>query len=476
MKHNGNSPRNEEINENNGRYMKPTENSEVYRGRYEADEPQYYDDQDYPDEGYEEDDFEEPPVPRKKVCLKEAVVKTASIVLSLTVIIALILNMPIIAYNKAGKPVENISIITFIKRWQPLVEAQGNLEENSMNLNVNSEIVNDEFSDGLDLPQAIEGQYSVLFLGFDESSNNSDVNWIFQFDIAAAKINVLQIPRDTFMPAYTNSFTGKFNSIFGSGDQSKSSIQRAVNAVQDNFGIPIDAYVTTNCYDIVSMVDLVGGIPITLDEQITYEADKIIPAGESVLSGQQAEWFVRYRHGFAEGDIGRVKNQRKFLAAAMEKMLRIYSDEGKMKFYSYLKEIYNNEYIHTDLSLENISMIADFASTITMDNVQVNMVPGEGAWYYPEGHDRQSVWSVHKQATIDMLNEYFRPYQNDLTLEESALEELVTDYVTTGNDNTIDTLEDLQNGVQPGQNKTEPVTEDSYNNDYEESGSSSYGY
>ena len=65
-------------------------------------------------------------------------------------------------------------------------------------------------------------------------------------------------------------------------------------------------------------------VSITLDDELMYEGDKIIPAGYNVLTGEQAEWFVRYRRTFSdEGDIGRVKHQRKFLAAAMSKMLNI---------------------------------------------------------------------------------------------------------------------------------------------------------
>lgn len=389
---------------------------------------------------------------------KNILVKAGAILLSLAIIVLLILNMPIIAYNKNGQPTENISIITFFKRWQPL-NLEGDLEVPVQDFNVSSDIVHDDFTDGLDLPQIIEGQYSVLFLGFDEDGFRSDVNWIFQFDIAAAKINVLQIPRDTFMPVYTSNITGKFNSIYGQGSGDKTPIQNVVNAVQENFGIPIDAYVTTHCYDIVDIVNLIGGIPVELDEQIMYEADKIIPAGKSTLTGQQAEWFVRYRHGFSEGDIGRVKNQRIFLAAAMEKLLNIYEEEGSLAFYGYLKEIYDNEYIHTDLSVEEIGMIADFASTVSMENVQVNMVPGEGADFYAPDGNNYSVWSVHKQAAIDMLNEYYRPYQNDLTLEESALEELVTNYLTTHNDDTSDNLQELHDGVDPGQSNTEASSE-----------------
>lgn len=384
---------------------------------------------------------------KNKFSYKDLAVKICSISLSLILIVIMILNMPIIAYNKNvnGQVInENVSIITYLKRWQPLVDVEGELSAVDIT-DINEETQKDD--DKLDLPQIIEGQYTVLFLGFDESSEMNDVNWLFQFNIGNGTMNVLQIPRDSFMPYYTSSYTAKFNSIYSSGDGEVSPIQRVVNAVQDNFGIPIDAYVTTNCYDIVSIVDLIGGIPITLDEQMMYEGDKIIPAGYSVLTGEQAEWFVRYRRTFkGEGDIARMKNQRKFLAAAMKKMLNIVEDEGKTKFYGYLKKIYDNRYILTDMSLEEISMLADFGSTLNLEQVQVHLLPGEGAWYYPEGHDRQSVWSVHKQETLNLINNNFRPYQIPLTAERSSLIELVTEHLTDFNDNSSDNLEDIDNG------------------------------
>ncbi|MBE6862294.1 MAG: LytR family transcriptional regulator [Ruminococcus sp.] len=465
MNNENNAAQNEEMKEKIERIRKRNAQKAAGLNENETEAARAAADEYVPEEdAYDEASFDEAAEPREKKrfsiknpdFIKNTLVKTGAIVLSLMLMVLMIFNLPIIAYNKEGKPIEHISIMTFIKRWQPLVNVEGELEPNSMsNLNINSEIVNDGFTDGLDLDQIIEGQFSVLVLGFDESSGNSDVNWVFQFDIAAAKLNVLQIPRDSCLPYYTTSYTGKFNSIYSMGDSTKTPIQRVVNAVQDNFGIPIDAYITTNCYDIVDMVDLIGGIPISLDERIVYEPDKIIPAGDTVLNGQQAEWFVRYRHGFSEGDIGRVKNQRKFLAAAMQRLLNIIEEDGKMTFYGYLKEIYENQYILTNLSLESITKLADLAATISLDNVQVNMVPGEGAWYYPQGHDKQSIWSIHKQATIDMLNKYYRPYQHDMTLPESAIIEIVTDYVTNSYDNTSDTLQELQDGAVPGQSKTE---------------------
>ncbi|MDE6500685.1 MAG: LCP family protein [Ruminococcus sp.] len=369
-------------------------------------------------------------------------VKLVSISASIVIIFVMLLNMPILK-GESG----NVSVIQFVKNFQPLVLVEGELKKNTMDLQINNEIVDVDFSDGLDLPQLIEGQYTVLFLGFDEEEFNTDVIWVCQFDIGNAKLNILQIPRDTCLPDYTSSPTGKFNSIYAMGQKYvHPPIQRVVNAVQENFGIPIDAYITTGCHDIVEMVDLVGGIPITLDEEIMYEADKRIPAGDTVLSGEQAEWFVRFRWALLEGDIGRMKNQRRFMAAAMEKLLSIVTDEGRVKLYSYLKEIYDNEYIYTNMSLGDIGMLADFASTLSMENVRVNMVPGEGASYEAPDGEVYDIYSVHKLATLNMLNNYFRPYQKLMTSSDSSIVEYITDYQYTDYDDTSDDLQSISDG------------------------------
>ena len=384
------------------------------------------------------------PKKRKKNSPRDIAVMIAAIVVSVVLILLMVLNAPIINFKKlegTTLTTQQVSIMKYWKLWQPLVDKEGTLakvDSNDAALNLKSNPDSD-VNDGLDLEQTIEGQYTILFLGMDESGELSDVDWVLQFDLIAGSMNILQIPRDSYMPDYASYSTTKFNSIYHSGQETGvTPIQRVVNAIQENFCI----YVKLNCVDIANIVDSVGGIPITLPEQITYEADKILPAGEQTLNGQQSEWFVRFRHGYAEGDIGRVKAQRIFLAAAMEKMLN-------MSLMSAMQKIYKNQWIATDLSLEQISMVADFASQrLTMDNVNVFMVPGEGATYYPGDGSSQSVYSIHKSATVDLLNQYFRPYQNEIYPEESTIVELVPEgeYLARDYDDTQENLGDINKG------------------------------
>lgn len=383
---------------------------------------------------------------RHKFSVKDFIIQAGSILATLVIIGTLILNMPICVDTEKGG---NISLITLFKNQKPAAK-EGELDKNNVKLDIDANAIPDDFNDGLDLPQLIEGQYSILFLGFEPDEYNTDVMWIVQFDIGHGELNILQIPRDTCLPDYTTSVTRKFNSIYTMGNpEIQPPIQRVVNAVQENFGIPIDAYVTTTCPDIVEIIDIIGGVPIHNDNEIVFEPDKVIPAGDIVLDGKQSEWFIRFRKEWLQGDIGRMQNQRRFMAAAMKKLSDIVKDEGRLKLYNYIKEIYDKDLLYTDLSIGDMSKVADFASTISMEDAHVNIVPGEDAIFWAADGNPYSVYSVHKQATIDLLNKYYRPYQKKMTEEDTSIVELVTDYQHELYDDTEKTLEEVENSAEP---------------------------
>lgn len=413
---------------------------------------------------------------KKRKTKKDIIVKTVSVIASLAVIISLVLTMPIMWWDKKGVK-EKIGLYTYLKRKQPAVGIEGELDKSSdkIELGVNSVALPDDYDDGLDfMEQWIEGQYTVLFLGFDVDSLNTDVMWVCQFDLKGGALNILQIPRDTAVPDFTSSPSTKFNSIYSCGDPQYADvpIQRVVDAVQQNFGIPIDAYITTYITDIPEMVDMVGGIPITLDEPILYEGSgynangeyqdaKTIPAGDTVLSGEQAEWFIRFRYGWVEGDIGRMQNQQRFMAAAMKKLIDIKKNEGKAKLKSYIDEVMDRELIATDMMVVDIARLADFCGTLSMENIHVHMLPGEATpnenLYVGTDGKEYSIYSIHKQETIDLLNKYFRPYQNPLTgYGDTAIVEYYTDHHYNNYDDRTNDFETLLDGQSPAQNPNWP--------------------
>ena len=368
-----------------------------------------------------------------------------SVILTLVLMAVMILNAPIISYTDTDhfNQISQISITKYFKTRKPMQYIEGKIiQQKTEELDMREDVAID-LNDGLDLKQTIEGQFTILFLGFDSEENGSgtlhDVNYLIQFNLLTASMNILQIPRDTYVPGYTNSSTGKFNSIYTHGDSGKTNIQRVVDCVQESFGVPVDAYVTTTCDNVATIVDIVGGVPIDMPYPVVFEADKTIPNGEHVLTGEESEWFLRFRYGYQDADIGRVQAQRIFMVAAMKKAISM----NTVQIFSAVNKIYNQELIATDLSIEDISRIADLAGTISMENVNVFMLPGEAAWA-----NGQSIWSVHKSATLEILNEHFRTQQIKLTDKKSAIVEYVTEenYKDTAYDNSSANFEDIDNG------------------------------
>ncbi len=389
---------------------------------------------------------------KKPASKREKIMIRAAIAVGIVIVLIMVLSIPIIPMERhRGNQTytEHVSVIRCIKEWIRSKKVTPDAPELSKDTNSYALISGAESIDdnrNFTNDQIIEGQFTVLVLGFDESRELSDVMMLFLFDIHDHKLNVLQIPRDSFVPDYTSNETGKINSVYMCGDQSLIPIQRTVNAVRETFGIPIDRYITTGCDDIVDIVDILGGIPINLPEDVFYSYDKILYAGEQVLDGEQAELMVRARKGYDEGDIGRVKAQRIFLAACMEKA----KDMGSVELASYMKEIYEKKLVATDMTLGELSILGDFGTLLDMEDVTVQLVPGEGSEF-----NGYSVWSIHKKATIDVLNKYFRPYQVDLRSDELPITELVdeSNYLTDAYDQNQDTLQEIKNGAKPGTNK-----------------------
>lgn len=394
-------------------------------------------------------------VKHRSMTWKERLGVTAAILAAVALCIVMVLNIRFIPYESVdenGRTVTtHISLLQQFRNRKPFDSIEGDLDSKSYELDPlipkewEGQTAEESFNDGLDLEQIQEGQFTVLFLGFDEGRSNTDVMMLAMFDIANNKVNILQIPRDTFVPAYTSFEAGKLNSVYSMGDPDKKPIQRVVDCLEETFMIPIDRYVTTGCKDIDRIVDLVGGVPIDMPYRIEFEAGKIIEQGQQVLTGEQAEWLVRYRHGYSEGDIGRMQAQRIFMAAAMAKAC----DIGTIKLISYMKTITDEKLVGSNLSIDEMSKLADFATTIGMDRIKMYMLPGEGVNYYPENwqaYDHYSVWSIHRKPTIDLLNMYFRPYFEPLF--DLPIKEVVhaSEYKNTQYDDNITDLQAIEDG------------------------------
>lgn len=257
---------------------------------------------------------------------------------------------------------------------------------------------------------------NYLVVGLDESESLTDVIMVVSVDETAKTAHILQIPRDSYVS--DDLPTGKINSVYSFGDESLKPIERLEKTIYEMFALEIDNYIAVNLSAFKDAVDAVGGIPVNMPYEIVYDPSKIIPAGESILSGEQAEWLVRHRSSYKSGDIGRVMAQRIFLASAIRRVKSLGAVSLAVKV---LPAVYGE--LSTDLSISRIIELYSVMKDTTEENITMHLLPGEG---YQNGS--QAVWSVHKQETADLLNEYFRE-----NIQVPADELNIVELANTGN-------------------------------------------
>ncbi|WP_327397320.1 LCP family protein [Streptomyces phaeochromogenes] len=136
---------------------------------------------------------------------------------------------------------------------------------------------------------------------------------------------MMSLPRDSWVtvPPYVRPDTGKsfsaepnkLNAAFSLGGP-----DLLVRAVERNTGLHIDHYAEIGFAGFVGVVDAVGGVDMCLERAVKDEKSGAdLRQGCQTLDGAEALAFVRQRKQEAEGDLGRTRNQQKFLTALAKK-------------------------------------------------------------------------------------------------------------------------------------------------------------
>lgn len=168
----------------------------------------------------------------------------------------------------------------------------------------------------------------ILLLGADrrpgQSRARSDTILVVRIDSADDSLSMLSIPRDTRVPVDGHGLD-KITHANAYGGPAL-----AVKTVKEYTGLPIHHYLEVDFEGFTRIVNLVGGVTVTVDEPINdvHGSDTggvsdvtYIPAGQQTLTAEQALTFVRTR-AYAEGDFKRIENQQRFLTALMKQTMR----------------------------------------------------------------------------------------------------------------------------------------------------------
>ncbi len=261
---------------------------------------------------------------------------------------------------------------------------------------------------------------TVLFIGTDSveayteteklqdyyNFNQADVLMLLVLDKEENTAQILQLNRDTMADVPWLDVLGNYGGTeykqlclaFNYGDGGRKSCKNTVDAVSRLlFDAPIQSYVQVPMSAIALVNDLVGGVPVTIEEDLTV-IDPAFTQGATVrLRGQQAEKFLRARMALEDStNISRMRRHRVYLDSfqACAKEALDTDSEFAMRLVETLAE-----YLQSDMTAQQL---ADLVEQLDAAQVSPIVYPeGDlvvGKEYYEFYADEASLWELVKNA------------------------------------------------------------------------------
>lgn len=300
-----------------------------------------------------------------------------------------------------------LSIIVFSVIWsgfiyKTVIKAEGEEE-------VYKENFIDRLMDGKD-------DITFLVLGVDSKDvsesckTRSDTMMLCRADKSTGDISILSIPRDTKARIRGRQNEEKINHAHAYGGA-----ELAVKAVKDLLGIDLEYYVRVDYKVVEEYVDLIDGVDVNVPMDMKYSDPVADPPlyidlkkGQQVLYGNEALQFLRFRKGYADQDLGRIKAQQQFVESAIEKTLRP-ANIGKIP--QMIKSYY--DHVDTNIPFDLIMKFSMSAKNFSTERIQMATLPGEGKYInrvsyfipYEDECDKLVKAMFTEHRTVESLNE-----------------------------------------------------------------------
>jgi LCP family protein required for cell wall assembly len=247
----------------------------------------------------------------------------------------------------------------------------------------------------------LESRMNVLLMGVDSNGRDterftgcrSDTMIIASLDPESKKVSLVSIPRDSRVRIADNHGVDKINSAHAFGGP-----ELAVKTVGEDFGVPIDHYLVIDTQGLKKVFEALGPVEILIEKPMHYRdrAGRLniaLEPGLNKLDAAGLEEYVRYRHD-AKGDIGRIERQQWFLRQVKKKLEE---PQVLLKLPELCKLA--EEYVRTDLTVEDMLKLAAFSKEIKTNKIQTAMLPGE-----PVTISGGSYWVPQPEASALMLH------------------------------------------------------------------------
>lgn len=253
-----------------------------------------------------------------------------------------------------------------------------------------------------------EGFYNILICGTDDDGGRTDTIMIARLDTTDHTVALMSVPRDTLISG--NYSVPKINSVYGAGGMGNDGMEALKTKLAQMLGFEVDGYVLVKLDVFIELVDLVGGVEFDVPQRMYYSdptQDLYIDLqpGLQTLNGEQAMGLVRFRKGYATQDIMRTQVQQQFLQALAKKYLSVTT----LTKIPELADLFF-ENVTTDMTVGNMVYFGQELLKCDFDNMFTYTLEGEAVMV-----NGASCYAIYQNKTLEVINEYFNPYDVDIT-------------------------------------------------------------
>lgn len=287
-----------------------------------------------------------------------------------------------------------------------LINAKGEEVESSDNFF--NKFMNDDGNDEL----------TFLFLGIDtkdlsnDEKERSDTMMLCNVNKEVGSVSVLSIPRDTRTYIRGRNTEEKINHAHAYGGP-----ELSVEAVEDLLGIDLDYYVRADYKIVEEFVDLIGGVEVDVPMDMNYTDPVADPPlridlkeGMQILDGDKSLQFLRFRKGYEDQDLGRIKAQQQFIQSSINQTLK----PGNIVKVPKMVESYY-KYIDTNIPLETIMRFVLKAKNINTENLDMATLPGE-----PKMIDGVAYYIPYEEEMNELVKNMFNNHE---TVENKSMDD-----------------------------------------------------
>lgn len=235
--------------------------------------------------------------------------------------------------------------------------------------------------------KTVSGVKNILLIGTDARSSDedgrSDSMIVLSINSKKNRIVMTSILRDSYVEIPGHG-SNRINAAYSYGQE-----DLLIQTIEQNFKIPIDAYVKVDFFSFIDIVDAVGGVEIDVSEEekewvnaYLNETNELLgaefgdgyltSAGTQTLTGKQALSYARIR--YIGTDFQRTERQREIITAVMNKAKTM----GPAAITKLMDSVLPN--VKTNMKHSELTLLAMKSVLYLGYDMQQIHLPADGTW------------------------------------------------------------------------------------------------